>query len=102
MTSVTASNKLIKSIQRGVVDITGATVTNATITSVNTSRAVLNDLGGSLNASGAYPATTVSPGEQQSYWSLTGSTQVTCTRATNLSSGATTLRSFQVVEYTQP
>lgn len=78
----------IKSIQRGVISITaGNTSATATITSVNTSKSILFDLGASV---------TNNTNESDARLALTNATTVTATRQGNT---GTTEKAFQVVEY---
>lgn len=84
---------LIKSIQYGVVVIAAASLTStATITSVNTSTAVVEFLG-------AYgPVTGTDPGSCMAGVQITSGTVVTATRALTSGSGSLTV-SFIVTEY---
>lgn len=65
----------IKSIQRGVISITGAASATATVTSVNTAKTELRFLGTS------YGSGTMSPDQALAYLSLTNSTTITATRS---------------------
>ena len=77
----------IKSIQRGTISIgSGTSSATATISSVDTSKAVIENLG--VRGNGAVPAGTIE---------LTNSTTVTAHRGYDM--GLITVHAYQVVEY---
>ncbi len=79
----------IKSIQRGVISIAGAASSNtATITSVDTAKAVISCLGST--------GTDASTNSSSGYVALTNATTVTATRGGSSGTGSV---SWQVVEY---
>lgn len=80
----------IKSIQRGVITISGATGATATVTAVDTTKAQLRQLGSSITAG--------SGSDARDYASLvlTNSTTITATRA-NAGTTATAV-SWELVE----
>jgi len=100
-----AANTGIKSIQRGVINLgTSATSATATITSVNTSKAMVNFLGSSSagalgefreggNLKGLYSKN----GHHFVRVALTNATTVTVTRAQ--ANNATTVVSYEVIEF---
>ena len=104
-----AANTGIKSIQRGVINLgTSATSATATITSVNTSKAMVNFLGassagvlGEFNSSyfdGYYLRGRYSKnGHHFVRVALTNATTVTVTRAE--ANGATAVVSYEVIEF---
>lgn len=84
---------MIKSIQRGVVAIgSGAAVGTATVTAVDTSKAVLNMLGSSIFIGSTDAA------DSDGRIVLTNSTTITATRGSNGSSNALNI-SYELVEY---
>ena len=84
---------MIKSIQRGIVAILGSNAAGtATVTAVNTSKAVLTHLGSSIFV-GATDAA-----DSDGRITLTNSTTITATRGNNASSSALNI-SYELVEY---
>jgi hypothetical protein len=79
----------IKSIQRGVISLSGSSATaTATITAVDTSKSLLNHLGTLVNTDDA---------RQITHLTFTNATTITATRSASTS--GTQEVSFQVVEY---
>ena len=104
-----AANTGIKSIQRGVINLgTSATSATATITSVNTSKAMVNFLGASsAGVLGEFNSSYADDGYFKGFYSknghhfvrvaLTNATTVTVTRAQ--ANNATTVVSYEVIEF---
>lgn len=103
--SYIAANTGIKSIQRGVINLgTSATSATATITSVNTSKAMVNFLGASSEGvlgefyyDGSLRGRYSENGHHFVRVALTNATTVTVTRAQ--ANGATAVVSYEVIEY---
>lgn len=86
---------VLRSVQRGSIGLnSGATSGTATITSVDTTRAVCMDLGDGARSSGASEATNV----WTHYKTLTNATTVTAVRNSGGTSSTTTV-TYQIVEH---
>jgi len=88
MSTLSQFTSVIKSIQRGTITmVTPSTGVNATISTVNTAKTIVNYLGNSMDGDDS---------RQMARIKLTDSTTVSCNRQANIGG---TIVSYEVIEY---